>query len=129
MKCPKCEADTRVVDSRPREDGSIFRRRECLECRFRFSSLETVWIKKTSKQLELEKLIAALAKHLIEESSVPTKRNPRRVVVPEVAPPTDELAKLIEEQAKDGERVWSNSLDKPDIFGRSQYDLREGYGE
>ena len=40
MKC-KCGGDTRVVDSRIVE-GGLRRRRLCLDCGFRFSTLETV---------------------------------------------------------------------------------------
>jgi transcriptional repressor NrdR len=42
MICPKCSADTRVIDSRPHEDdpGVIRRRRECVSCRHRFFTQE-----------------------------------------------------------------------------------------
>lgn len=42
MRCPTCGfAESKVVDSRPTEDGaSIRRRRECLECRHRFTTYE-----------------------------------------------------------------------------------------
>ena len=44
MKCPYCaNLESKVVDSRPAEEGaSIRRRRECLECRKRFTTYETV---------------------------------------------------------------------------------------
>lgn len=44
MKCPYCSnADTRVIDSRPAEDGnSIRRRRSCDECGKRFTTYEKV---------------------------------------------------------------------------------------
>ena len=43
MKCPFCgNTDSKVVDSRPTEDGSIRRRRECLECSRRFTTYEKV---------------------------------------------------------------------------------------
>ncbi|EPD30582.1 transcriptional regulator NrdR [Gleimia europaea] len=43
MHCPLCHfEDTRVVDTRVSEDGaSIRRRRECQQCKHRFSTLET----------------------------------------------------------------------------------------
>lgn len=46
MRCPNCEnPDTKVVDSRPVEDGSaIRRRRECEKCGFRFSTYEEIEI-------------------------------------------------------------------------------------
>ncbi|EGG80972.1 transcriptional repressor NrdR [Lachnospiraceae bacterium 2_1_46FAA] len=44
MKCPYCNhADTRVIDSRPAEDGtSIRRRRSCDECGKRFTTYEKI---------------------------------------------------------------------------------------
>ena len=42
MRCPSCgHTESKVVDSRPSEDGStIRRRRECLECGRRFTTYE-----------------------------------------------------------------------------------------
>ncbi|WP_110114152.1 transcriptional regulator NrdR [Bacillus sp. CGMCC 1.16541] len=44
MKCPSCQYNgTRVLDSRPVEEGrSIRRRRECEECHYRFTTFEKV---------------------------------------------------------------------------------------
>lgn len=44
MKCPYCNAkDTRVIDSRPTEEGAaIRRRRECDECNRRFTTYEKI---------------------------------------------------------------------------------------
>lgn len=44
MKCPYCgHLESKVVDSRPAEEGaSIRRRRECLSCRKRFTTYETM---------------------------------------------------------------------------------------
>ena len=44
MKCPYCgELDSKVIDSRPTEDGEkIRRRRECLSCAKRFTTYEIV---------------------------------------------------------------------------------------
>ena len=43
MKCPNCGyIDSKVVDSRPTEDSSIRRRRECLECHKRFTTYEII---------------------------------------------------------------------------------------
>ena len=44
MKCPFCgHDDSKVVDSRPTDEGtSIRRRRECLKCLKRFTTYETV---------------------------------------------------------------------------------------
>lgn len=44
MKCPFCGfADSKVIDSRPADDGTtIRRRRECLECQKRFTTYEVM---------------------------------------------------------------------------------------
>lgn len=44
MKCPNCAwPDSKVVDSRPTDEGqSIRRRRECMECGFRFTTYEKI---------------------------------------------------------------------------------------
>ena len=44
MKCPFCGySDSKVIDSRPADDGTtIRRRRECLECQKRFTTYEIV---------------------------------------------------------------------------------------
>lgn len=45
MKCPYCgHNDDRVLDTRVQKDGSIRRRRECLECKARFSTVETLML-------------------------------------------------------------------------------------
>lgn len=44
MKCPYCDTrDSKVLDSRPTEEGaSIRRRRECLSCKRRFTTYEKI---------------------------------------------------------------------------------------
>ena len=44
MKCPYCSCDeSKVIDSRPTDDNErIRRRRECIECRKRFTTYEIV---------------------------------------------------------------------------------------
>lgn len=44
MKCPSCHSNnTRVIDSRPVDEGrSIRRRRECEDCSYRFTTFEKV---------------------------------------------------------------------------------------
>ena len=44
MRCPNCGfADSKVIDSRPIEEGnSIRRRRECLSCQRRFTTFEVL---------------------------------------------------------------------------------------
>ena len=54
MKCPFCETpDTKVIDSRPTEDGyAIRRRRECPACGKRFTTYE-----------KLEEMLFLVVKH------------------------------------------------------------------
>ena len=42
MKCPRCDADNdKVIDTRTVEGNSVIRRRrECLACNYRFSTVE-----------------------------------------------------------------------------------------
>ncbi|MGN0480830.1 MAG: transcriptional regulator NrdR [Lachnospiraceae bacterium] len=43
MKCPYCgKENSRVIDSRPTEEGAIRRRRQCDECGKRFTTYENV---------------------------------------------------------------------------------------
>lgn len=43
MKCPFCHnQNDRVLDTRVQKDGSIRRRRECLSCKARFTTAETL---------------------------------------------------------------------------------------
>ena len=44
MKCPTCSSENiKVIDSRPApENNSIRRRRECLDCKFRFTTYEVI---------------------------------------------------------------------------------------
>lgn len=55
MRCPYCEAEeTKVIDSRPADDGgSIRRRRECLKCIRRFTTYER--IEKTTRLAVVKK--------------------------------------------------------------------------
>jgi len=74
MKCPKCgNSDTRVVDSRPADNGlAIRRRRQCPHCSFRFTTHERVEpprltvIKRDGRKepFVVEKLRAGMAKAL-----------------------------------------------------------------
>ncbi len=71
MKCPKCgETDDKVIDTRPNEEGrSIRRRRECVACGYRYSTIERVEglslkvIKKdgTRQDFSREKLLEGLS--------------------------------------------------------------------
>ena len=40
MKCPKCDGKTIVTNSRPSEKKTIRRRRECMDCGYRFTTYE-----------------------------------------------------------------------------------------
>lgn len=70
VKCPYCSGnDTRVVNSRPADEGtSIRRRRECANCNRRFTSyeraqFEALMVRKRSGRLEAfnpDKLLAKL---------------------------------------------------------------------
>ena len=72
MKCPVCgSTDSKVIDSRPIEEGnSIRRRRECQECQKRFTTfeiIETVQIFVTKKNgtkeiFDRNKLLSGLLK-------------------------------------------------------------------
>lgn len=43
MKCPNCGyTESKVIDSRPTENSSIRRRRECLACQKRFTTYEII---------------------------------------------------------------------------------------
>jgi transcriptional repressor NrdR len=45
MKCPDCGSfDNKVLETRLQKDGEIRRRRECLHCHVRFSTVESIVI-------------------------------------------------------------------------------------
>ena len=101
MKCPYCShPESKVLDSRPTEEGNaIRRRRECLECSRRFTTYEKVEeipllvVKKDGRRQEFDrtKIIAGLIK-ACEKRRVP-------------------IADL-EAVAEDVEREVRNSLEK-----------------
>ena len=72
MKCPNCGfTDSKVIDSRPVEEGnSIRRRRECLSCQKRFTTFEVlesvqIFVIKKNGETELfdrTKLLAGVLK-------------------------------------------------------------------
>jgi len=80
MKCPYCaNPESKVVDSRPADEGSsIRRRRECLQCHRRFTTYETmeslplVVIKKDGvrQTFDRSKLLSSMMK-ACEKRSVP----------------------------------------------------------
>lgn len=83
MKCPFCShPESKVVDSRPSDEGaSIRRRRECLECHKRFTTYETmeslplVVIKKDGNRqtFDKDKLLSSMLK-ACEKRSVPVAK-------------------------------------------------------
>ena len=71
MKCPYCgKENTRVIDSRPTDDSSIRRRRQCDECGKRFTTYEKVEtlplivVKKDSNRepYDREKIVAGIVR-------------------------------------------------------------------
>jgi len=48
MKCPICQSETKVIDSRNKSIG-LYRRRECVECLTCFSTYEIVLINSIDK--------------------------------------------------------------------------------
>lgn len=112
MKCPNCgNDDTKVLDSRPVDEGSaIRRRRECDKCEFRFSTYE-----------EIEILDLTVAKKNGKKEPYSKEKLERAITRPfEKIPHTDDtLRKLmstieidIQKKAKGGE---ISSLDIGDI--------------
>ena len=83
MKCPFCSyTDSKVVDSRPTDEGSsIRRRRECLNCLKRFTTYETVermplmLVKRdgTRQPYDRQKLLSGVVK-ACEKRPVPLQR-------------------------------------------------------
>ncbi len=83
MNCPFCGCpDSKVLDSRPVEEGgSIRRRRECLECAKRFTTYERieavplVVVKKDGRRemFDRGKLLAGIIK-ACEKRSIPTSQ-------------------------------------------------------
>ena len=56
MKCPICDfADSKVIDSRPTDNGGIRRRRECLACKNRFTTYETYEVTNTAPLVVIKK--------------------------------------------------------------------------
>ncbi len=67
MQCPHCHHNgSRVVDSRPTDDGRVIRRRrECENCGFRFTTFERVEV---TPLLVIKKMV--LEKNLIVKRSL-----------------------------------------------------------
>jgi transcriptional repressor NrdR len=79
MRCPKCGSrDDKVIDSRQSRDGSsIRRRRECLKCKYRFttyeeterSDLRVVKRDRTHEPFDRRKLAGSIAKAFEKRSA------------------------------------------------------------
>ena len=79
MRCPKCGSrDDKVIDSRQsRDSSSIRRRRECLSCKYRFttyeeierSDLRVVKRDRTHEPFDRRKLVASVAKAFEKRST------------------------------------------------------------
>src|SRR5437763_11338831 len=80
MRCPKCGSrDDKVIDSRQsRDSSSIRRRRECLKCRYRFTTYEEVERsdlrvvkrdRRTHEPFDRRKLAASIAKAFEKRST------------------------------------------------------------
>jgi len=103
MRCPNCSnEDTKVLDSRPVDEGSaIRRRRECEKCQFRFSTYEEIEILDLSV-IKKDGSKQAFSKEKLERSvRLPLDKRPHD---------DDTLRKLIsaieieiQRKAKDGE--------------------------
>jgi hypothetical protein len=51
MKCPICQSETKVFDSRSTKDSTT-RRRECVDCLSRFSTQETILVTSIDNYLQ-----------------------------------------------------------------------------
>src|SRR2546430_6893652 len=79
MRCPKCGSrDDKVIDSRQSRDGSsIRRRRECLRCKYRYttyeeierSDLRVIKTNRTHEPFDRRKLAASIAKAFEKRSA------------------------------------------------------------
>ena len=82
MKCPNCGCpDSKVIDSRPTENSAIRRRRECPDCKKRFTTYEMLEqaplfvIKKdgTREVFDKQKILAGLVKSCYKRPVKPTQ--------------------------------------------------------
>lgn len=122
MKCPYCGAiDDRVVDSRESQQGDVIRRRrECSECRRRFTSYERIeeapaMVIKADGRRELfdrQKLLAGLLKAC---SKRPVSRRDLEAIAEEIsamvteAPdrelPTEQIGQRVMERLRELDKV------------------------
>ena len=118
MRCPVCShEDSKVIDSRPTESGTIRRRRECLECAKRFNtfemveSVEVIVIKKdgTKELFDKTKLLSGLLKACqkrpvkAEEIVADIEAELHNMMKNEIT--TKELGELVMEKLRDADEV------------------------
>lgn len=118
MKCPKCyHTNSRVLDSRPFEDGdAIRRRRECERCGFRFKTFERkeetplIIVKKddTRQEFSRDKLIRGLMRacekrpvtiEAIEQVALEVEQEIRHSERPEIS--SEEIGEMVLDRLKD----------------------------
>lgn len=107
MKCSNCHhKNSRVLDSRPIEEGSaIRRRRECEKCGFRFTTFERkeetplIIVKKdgTRQEFSRDKLIRGLMRACVKRSV------PIEII--------EEIAKDVEQEIRNSEQAEVSSQD------------------
>lgn len=115
MKCPQCNhKNSRVLDSRPIEEGdAIRRRRECEQCGFRFTTFERseemplIIVKKdgTRQEFERDKLIRGLLRacekrpvtiNTIEQLALDVEKEIRSSEEPEIS--SNEIGEMVLER-------------------------------
>ena len=52
MVCPECGYNTYIIDTRIRPDETIRRRRQCVECKYRFTTVEVPMDKYEKKRYQ-----------------------------------------------------------------------------
>ncbi|MDD3240782.1 MAG: transcriptional regulator NrdR [Lachnospira sp.] len=121
MKCPFCGKDnTKVIDSRPTDDSSIRRRRQCDECGKRFTTYEKVEtmplivIKKDDNRepYDREKLVAGIVRSCHKR---PVSLNQINTMVDEIETqifnmgekeiPTTTIGRIVMDKLKDLDEV------------------------
>jgi len=115
VKCPQCNhKNSRVLDSRPIEEGdAIRRRRECEQCGFRFTTFERseemplIIVKKdgTRQEFERDKLIRGLLRacekrpvtiNTIEQLALDVEKEIRSSEEPEIS--SNEIGEMVLER-------------------------------
>ena len=61
MRCPDCGARAEVLDSRPRPDGDVRRRRHCTSCDKRFTTIERARVGNDELAAQFARLALQLA--------------------------------------------------------------------